>query len=61
MHHALEGRPVIDFPVPSGVTVASLKEGDDHPRSKHRASRPRVARRRELSPDSDAPGVGGDL
>ncbi len=61
MHHALEGRPVIDFPVPSGVTVASLYEGEDRPRRKHRASHPRVARRRELSPESDAPGVGGDL
>ena len=50
MHHALEGRPVIDFPVPSGVTVASLNEGEDRPR-KHRAPRPRIARRRELSPE----------
>jgi len=60
MHHALEGRPVIDFPVPSGVTVASLTEGEDRPR-KHRSPRPRIARRRELSPDPDAPAAGGDL
>jgi len=61
MQHALEGRPVIDFPVPSGVTVASLNEGDDkhaHVR-RHPRPRARVARRREEPPDS--PDAGGDL
>ena len=41
-----------------GVPVDSLVR-EDQPRAKHRA-RPRVARRRELAPDSDVPS-GGDL
>ena len=67
MQHALDGRPVIDFPVPSGVTVASLQEGDDRPahvkRRRHSsAARPRVARRHDdAAGGGDAPSDGGDL
>jgi penicillin-binding protein 1A len=72
MGQAMQGRPVVDFPAPSGVTVASasgdVSDGADGGRSRPRV-RARAAgqapkrparRQREISPDVlDAPGHGG--
>jgi penicillin-binding protein 1A len=63
MREAMEGRPVIDFPAPSGVTMASASgdvsdvDGGRKPRS--RVKRP-ARRQREISPDvlDAAPGHG---
>lgn len=64
MREALQGRPVVDFPAPSGVTMAAAsvdeseaRAGTKRARKKRPANRPVQRRQREISPDVlDAPG-----
>jgi penicillin-binding protein 1A len=57
MKDAMQGRPVVDFPAPGGVTMAALDvaDGGDKPKRKPRP-KPHRRRPREVSPDDlDAP------
>jgi penicillin-binding protein 1A len=62
MREVMRGRPVIDFPAPSGLAIASASREDTEDVAKVRAARtkkraPRPRKEREISPDTlDAPG-----
>jgi penicillin-binding protein 1A len=62
MREAMKGRPVIDFPAPGGLTMASAsrEDSEDAPKARSTKTRKRTSRprkERELSPDTiDAPG-----